>query len=183
MFNALDDIYNQSNVISKKMKALKAYTKGVRGQTSVEYLILLAIAIVIAVVAVGVLAGYIRIGTATTYKKKAAIYWKSADIGIMDWEIYPASAAQDSVLVFQNNKEYQIDLNWISFNGGSTTYALNIELLPGDAYKWTAYPLNCTADSSYSYEITFDFDNMEHNIPDKLFTGSEMMTGTCSSPI
>jgi uncharacterized protein (UPF0333 family) len=48
------------------MKPLKAIQRNKRGQASVEYLVLLAIAIVIAVVAVGVLAGFIKIGTATT---------------------------------------------------------------------------------------------------------------------
>ena len=48
------------------MKPLKAYKKDRKGQTSVEYLVLLAIAIVIAVVAVGVLSGLIKIGTSTT---------------------------------------------------------------------------------------------------------------------
>ncbi len=155
-----------------------------RGQTSVEYLILLAIAIVIAVVAVGVLSGYIRIGTATTYKKKAAIYWKSGDIGIMDWEVYPTDAGDAStysILVFQNNKEYQISLDWISTDVGTTTYSIGTELLPGDTYKWSsANPFNCTADSSYSYEVTFGYQNMEHNIPNKEFTGTERLTGSCS---
>ena len=156
------------------------------GQTSVEYLILLAIAIVIAVVAVGVLSGYIRIGTATTYQKKAAIYWKSADIGIMDWEIYPtveADPSTHSILVFQNNKEYQIYLDWVSINAGATTYSIGIEMLPGDAYKWTSHlPFTCTAGSSYSYGITFGYDNLEHDIDGKEFTGTERLTGSCSNP-
>ena len=164
------------------MKPLKAFRSDRKGQTSVEYLVLLAIAIVIAVVAVGVLSGFIKIGTATTYKKKGAIYWKSADIGIMDWEIFSTSASQNSTLVLQNNKEYQVTIDWVSVNSGSTTYALDLTLLPGDYYLWTgAAPFNCTAGGSYSYEVTFQYQNKEHNVIDKSFTGIEKLAGTCSN--
>ncbi len=150
-----------------------------RGQTSVEYLVLLAIAIVIAVVAVGVLSGYIRIGTATTYKKKASIYWKSADIGIMDWDIQPSGTA--TALVFQNNKEFQVNLDWISTDGGTTTLAIGQTLLPGDIYKFTTTDssFDCTSGSSYSYDLSFQFDNLEHNLMNKDFTGTEKLTGAC----
>ena len=164
------------------MKPLKAIGRDRRGQTSVEYLVLLAIAIVIAVVAVGVLSGFIKIGTATTYKKKGAIYWKSADIGIMDWEIYNTSEAS-STLVFQNNKEYQIRIDWISTDGGTSTIPITQTMLPGDTYNWatTNGNFSCDTDGSYSYEITFQFDNLEHSVLNKQFTGVEKLAGTCSS--
>ena len=164
------------------MKPLKSFRCDRRGQTSVEYLVLLAIAIVIAVVAVGVLSGFIKIGTATTYKKKGAIYWKSADIGIMDWEIYNTTDSS-STLVLQNNKEYQIQVDWISTDGGTTTIAIAQTLLPGDTYNWatTNGNFSCSTDGSYSYAITFQFDNLEHSVNNKQFTGIEKLAGTCSS--
>ena len=164
------------------MKPLKAVRTDRKGQTSVEYLVLLAIAIVIAVVAVGVLSGFIKIGTATTYKKKGAVYWKSADIGIMDWEIYATSATQDSTLVMQNNKEYQINVDWVSVDGGTTTYAVTQTLLPGDTYNLASTaPFNCTSGGSYSYAVSFQYDNLEHSVNDKQFTGIEKLAGTCSN--
>lgn len=171
------------------MKPLKALKSNRKGQTSVEYLVLLAIAIVIAVVAVGVLAGFIKIGTATTYKKKGNIYWKSADIGIMDWEIYNQTQhPAGSTLVLQNNKEYQIKVNWISVDGGTSTVAIGKTLLPGDTFKWTADgttdpngAFSCAPGGSYSYGITFSYDNLEHGVLGKTFTGIEKLAGTCSS--
>jgi hypothetical protein len=163
------------------MKALKAVRQGRKGQTSVEYLVILAIAIVIAVVAVGVLSGFIKIGTATTYKKKGAIYWKSADIGIMDWEIYPE--ATTSYLVLQNNKEYQIHIDWMSTDAGSTTIDVDQTLLPGDTYLWSSdtSAINCTTGGSYSFELSFQYDNLEHSVNNKQFTGTEKMAGDCSA--
>jgi Flp pilus assembly pilin Flp len=164
------------------MKPLKAIRSDRKGQTSVEYLVLLAIAIVIAVVAVGVLSGFIKIGTATTYKKKGLVYWKSADIGIMDWEVYQTSTSQNSTLVLQNNKEYQIRVDWVSTDGGTTTNDITQTLLPGDTYSWTGTtPFNCSAGGSYSYEVTFQYDNLEHSVLNKQFTGVEKMAGSCSN--
>ena len=164
------------------MKPLKAFRKDSKGQASVEYLVLLAIAIVIAVVAVGVLAGFIKIGTATTYKKKGGVYWKSAEIGIMDWEVYATTAAQNSSIILQNNKEYQINVDWLSTDGGTTTYAVNKNLLPGGTYKYTGMaPFNCSSQGGYSFTVTFQYDNMEHSILDKKFTGVEKMAGECSN--
>jgi len=166
----------------KKMKSLKVLKSNRKGQTSVEYLVLLAIAIVIAVVAVGVLAGFIKIGTATTYKKKGNIYWKSSDIGIMDWEVYATSATQNSTLVLQNNKEYQIEVDWISVDDGATTLNVAKTLLPGDTYKFqTTSGFNCSAGGSYSYTVTFQYDNLEHLVYNKQFTGVEKLAGTCSN--
>ena len=161
------------------MKSIKALKKDSKGQTSVEYLVLLAIAIVIAVVAVGVLSGFIKIGTATTYQKKGAIYWKSADIGIMDWEMYGLA---DSTFVMQNNKEYQITIDWVSTDGGTSTIAIDQTLLPGDTYNWVtnATDFDCDSGGSYSYELTFQFDNLEHGVFGKKFTGVEKLAGSCS---
>jgi Flp pilus assembly pilin Flp len=164
------------------MKSFKALKTNRRGQTSVEYLVLLAIAIVIAVVAVGVLSGFIKIGTATTYKKKGAIYWKSAEIGIMDWEIFDTSGgSQLSTLVLQNNKEYQITIDWISLNGGATTKPLDITLLPGDVYRWETDNITCQSGGSYSYVVTFQYQNKEHGVSGKRFTGIEKLAGSCSN--
>jgi hypothetical protein len=164
------------------MKPLKAIQRNRRGQASVEYLVLLAIAIVIAVVAVGVLAGFIKIGTATTYKKKGVVYWKSSELGIMDWEIYQTSTTQNSTVILQNNKEYEILVNWVSINGGTTTYSINKNLLPGDTYKWVgSTPFNCSSGGGYSYTVTFNFDNLENAVYSKVFTGVEKLAGACSN--
>jgi len=142
----------------------------------------LAIAIVIAVVAVGGVSGYIKIGTATTYRKKGAIYWKSADIGIMDWEIFETSPTQNSTLVLQNNKDYQITIDWMSVDNGATQTDLNVTLLPGDAYKWEGTtPFNCYAGGSYSFTVTFQYENKEMGVRGKSFQGVENLAGTCST--
>jgi len=162
----------------KKLTAIKQR----RGQTSVEYLVLLAIAIVIAVVGVGVLSGFIKIGTASTYTKRGTVYWKSTEIGIVDYQIYATSASQNSTLVFQNNKEYLVRLNWVSIDGGPTNVTIDKTMLPGDIYMWQGTKaFNCTSGGSYSYPITFNYDNLEHGLNNKQFTGVEKLAGSCSN--
>ena len=165
----------------------KVVRTGKKGQASVEYLVILSIAIIIAVVAVGVLAGFIKIGTATTYKKKSMVYWKTADVGIADWEVFATAASQNSTVIFTNNKEYQITIDWVSIDWNlesqsGTTFAVSRTLIPGETYKYDATsPFNCTAGGTYSYEVTFQFDNNEHDVNDKIFQGVEKMTGSCSN--
>jgi hypothetical protein len=107
----------------------------------------------------------------------------------MDWEIYQTGGTvtginpvQNSTIILQNNKEYEILLNWVSINGGSTTYPIGINLLPGDTYKWTKpLPFNCTSGGGYSYTVTFDYDNLENAVTNKIFTGVEKLAGACSN--
>jgi hypothetical protein len=48
----------------------------------------------------------------------------------MDWEVYATSASQSSTLVLQNNKEYQINVDWVSIDSGVTTIPVS-KLLHG----------------------------------------------------
>ncbi len=153
-----------------------------RGQTSVEYLVLLAIVIVLAAVGVGVLSGYIKLGTASTYTKKGAVYWKSADIGIPDYQVYQTSSIRNSTIVLQNNREYIINLDWVSTDGGATQYAIGKTLLPGATMRLEGQlPFNCSSGGTYSYNITLQYDNIEHGLLDKRFTGLEKLAGACSN--
>ncbi len=161
------------------MKPIKAIKHDRKGQASVEYLVVLAIAIVIAVVAVGVLVGFIKIGTATTYKKKGSVYWRSADIGLMDWDVY-AATDQNSTLVLQNNQEYQIRVDWITTDAIGTVQ-VSKTLIPGDTYSLSTDVINCTSGGSYSFEVGFQYDNLEHTVLNKQFTGVEKMVGTCGT--
>jgi len=163
---------------------MKPYSKvgSSRGQTSVEYLVLLAIVIVLAAVGVGVLSGYIKLGSASTYTQKGAVYWKSADIGIADYQVYQTSSSRNSTIVFQNNREYIINLDWLSTDGGATPYGIGKTMLPGATIHWEGQlPFNCTRGSTYSYAITVQYDNIEHGLLDKRFTGLEKLTGACSN--
>jgi hypothetical protein len=149
---------------------------GRKGQSGVEYLIVLAIALILTVVAVGMLTGFIKTGTNTQYQKKSQAYWRSADIGILDWEIYNSSASN---FVLQNNLHYQINIVSMTLTASpSQTITLNRRLVPGDTYTFNTTDIHCTGDT-YSYTVKFIYDNTDMKLNNKRFTGTEKLTGKC----
>ncbi|MBD3261615.1 MAG: hypothetical protein GF334_08045 [Candidatus Altiarchaeales archaeon] len=149
------------------------------GQASVEYLVVLAVAVVIAVAAVGVLTGFIKTGTNTQYQKKSRVYWGSADIAIMDWELLPSG--QTSTLIIRNNLNYQILLYNVSLQSINTyNEDINQYMVPGDTYKLTSTSISCDSGQTYSYTIEFHYKNVDDGLDGKQFTGVENLVGSCS---
>lgn len=148
-----------------------------RGQASIEYLVVLAVAVIISVVGVGVLTGFIKVGSLTQYVQKSKVYWHSTDIAIMDHEV----GSGYSTFVFQNNKPVQIKINTIRFTDtAAQEVSVTQTLLPGTTYKYTSFDLTCDSES-YSYAIEFDYDNLEHDLDHKKFKGVERLVGQCTT--
>lgn len=163
---------------------MEAFNTGKTGQVSAEYLVLLAITIVVTVVAAGVLSGFIKTGTASNTQKKGDTYWKSAAIGIIDWKIYQTRGTANplnSTLVLQNNVDRQVTIDWISIDAGATTYPVGVTLLPGDHYSFVTPYISCTSGGSYSFDVTFQYDSKEQKVLRKRFKGAEKLAGSCSN--
>ena len=90
-----------------------------KAQTATEYMIILAVVIIIALIVVGVLGDIPGISGGSRSRASQA-YWETADIGIVS---YSASAGGDNVtLVVQNNLRDTIVINMIKVSAsGSTT--------------------------------------------------------------
>jgi hypothetical protein len=139
---------------------------------------LLAVAIVIVIVAVGVLLGFISLSSGSQYEKKSKVYWQSTDIALSDWMV---SDIGYSNFVVQNNKDYQIYLRSMSLDTGSLSrsFPINVNLLPGNTYNFNAPLVGCRSGGSYSYVVGFSFDSIESDISNKRFTGVEPLVGVC----
>ena len=165
---------------------MKSTTRN-RGQASTEYLVILAIAIIIAVVVVSLLGGFIKIG-GTTSDKTSKTYWKSADIALPSWSVVDG---ETSTFIVQNNLEYKINLDVINAtNAGGTSYTTSIQkvLTPGQTYELTAPLINCSSTgggsgsgSGYSFTIYFRYDNLDFGLNNKEFACSQKLTGNCES--
>jgi len=148
------------------------------GQGSTEYLIILAVAILIGIVVVSLLGGFIKIGGGTS-EKQVKTYWKSANIGIPSWSIGQSGAT----LIIQNNFEFKISVNYInatSASGTSITIAIDQVLAPGETYRVVNNTLNCSPPGSgYSYDIIFNFDNLDFSLTNQTWVGKEKLSGNC----
>lgn len=155
---------------------------GKKAQASTEYLIIMAIAIIIAIVVISVLSGFIKVGGSTSMKK-AKTYWKSADIGFNSWTMSP----EGIVLVLQNNLEYKISVDWVNVtwpSGTSVILPVDKVLYPGDTYTLRNYTVNCSpVGVGYSLSIRIQYDNLDDGIENNTWIGKERLTGDCASQL
>src|SRR3989344_8440209 len=85
-----------------------------KAQTATEYLIILAVVIIIALIVVGVLGGIPGVGRSSAGRASAA-YWASADIAFTD---YAFDAGGDSnVIKIRNNLRNQITVTNVRISG------------------------------------------------------------------
>lgn len=144
-----------------------------KAQASTEYLVILAVVIVVAVVVAGLMGGFISFGGGTA-EKTGRIYWKTSEIGILEWivdDIY------NDTIVVRNNQEYDIFLVNVTIHGNEQI--VDESLVPGETKTLKSAWVNCTKGSGYSYTVKFLYDNIEFNLTGKEFTGSEKISGTC----
>lgn len=93
-----------------------------KGQTATEYLIILAVVIIIALIVVAVLGGIPGIGKGAANKASAA-YWKSGSTGISIPQYVAFTATDDLNISIQNNLMNTISLTTVRVGGGTLTCA------------------------------------------------------------
>ena len=146
-----------------------------KAQASTEYLVILAVVIVVALVVVGLMGNFIGLGGETA-DDASKLYWKRAEIGLSTW-IMDSDGADTIVVV--NNNEYDIFLRNITI--GDSTEGLNATVRSGSDKTIKKDWVSCEEDSGYSYEVSFTYDNAEFtNVTGYKFTGSQNIVGDCN---
>jgi hypothetical protein len=162
---------------SEKMKT--------RAQAAVEYLIILAVVIIIALVVVGVLGGFPAL-TRGISERDSAAYWSGSEIAITR---YMFSSKGGSSVVVRNNKPFAVNLIGVNFtvaglaqgsgvNGNvSGTYKY---LAPGESFSFNA-STNCSAGAApYAYDVVIGYQDPQYSTA-YTFTGTKPLVGTCQS--
>jgi len=144
-----------------------------KAQASTEYLVILAVVIIIALVVVAVLGGFIDIGRGADVQASKA-YWRISDIGLVDWD----QSATTFTAVVRNNQDYKIKISALSPDGGATNSSGTGVIQPGGTKTLTAI-ISCSAGDTYSYPITVFYNDSQHGIYSKVFTGAKDVVGTC----
>ncbi|MBN2014246.1 MAG: class III signal peptide-containing protein [Candidatus Altiarchaeota archaeon] len=148
-----------------------------KGQASVEYLVILAVVLIIALVVVAALGGFINIG-GRAGSQASQTYWRTAEIGLADWVM---SSAGNDTLVIKNNMDYRIRVVNVTLIGvGGAEAVVNVDLSPGATATVSRAWSTCTSGNPFSYDVTFEYTNLDYNITGKSFIGVSPIEGNCA---
>lgn len=131
-----------------------------RGQGTIEYLVIVAIVIVIALVVVGILINLLEQGGGIT-ENSARIAWSSAQPwAISDWSM---DATNDNViLVLKNNSANTMELNEVTLSSTDSNTSVNTSVTStGTQVVYVSATM--TAGTEYSYSKS-DI-SIEYNVP------------------
>ncbi|MDO8339994.1 MAG: hypothetical protein Q7T16_05035 [Candidatus Burarchaeum sp.] len=148
---------------------------GMRGQAATEYLIILSVVVIIALIVVGVLGAFPAIsGTVTRQQSEA--YWQNAEIGIMPNYRLSGSTAE---LTVKNNKGFAIRLTGIKFDGRGDVAGSAVLLSPGSSVDMMVQGiLLCTAGQQFGHAVSIMYEDQVTG-RQFTFTGATQLTGTC----
>ncbi len=145
-----------------------------KAQTATEYLVILAVVIIIALIVVGVMGGIPGIGTGAK-SRASSTFWATADIAFSSYSVGSAGVT----LNIKNNKADSITINSISLD--STDLGVSaVTLTAGQTYTVTNAAPTCTS-GSYSYGVSINYTDVATG-GDYVYTGNgQKLEGSCAS--
>lgn len=146
-----------------------------KAQTATEYLIILAVVIVIALIVVGIMGGIPGIGTGVESKTSAS-YWKSAPIAVDAYSISPTGVT----LVLRNNMGSAIDVTNIALGATNLTNLPGI-MSPGATYTVNDAAVTCTgATNTFSYDVTITYTDQATGAEYDFTGDGHKLEGSCA---
>jgi uncharacterized protein (UPF0333 family) len=146
-----------------------------KGQTATEYLTILAVVIIIALIVVVAMGKFPGIGQSAVSRGSSA-YWASADLAISSYSI---SESGTDTFVLKNNMRENIKITNMTVDGKNI---VNTErnLGPGGSVTIISdVSLGCTAGQTYSYDVSLTYEDA--NGAEYTFTGAgNRLEGTCA---
>src|SRR5271157_1161006 len=141
-----------------------------RAQAAIEYLIILAVVVIIALIVIGVIGGFLSMTRGVTERDSAA-YWSGADIGITRYFLSNGTPT-GSMFVVRNNRMFAVNITNVTLAGTvvfplNPTWGSNTSLytgLPLAAGSSTNMTINtttlsqtCTPGTSYSVTTVINY--------------------------
>lgn len=146
-----------------------------RGQGTTEYLIILAIVIVIALVVVSVLGGFPSIGSGISQGQSKAYWGSVSPLAVVDWSI-PASGT--GRIVFQNQTSSTITITDLNWSGVAVTFTdQNIAAGGKATVESTSLTCGVAAGQNFSKTLTYQYNTT--NLSGLWFTGASPLVGSC----
>ncbi len=149
-----------------------------RGQTATEYLIILFVVIVIALVVVVAMGQFPGIGEQTGQRGSAA-YWSAQDIGIASY----AFADDGGRLVLNNNQRNAVAVTNVTI-GVASSDDTPITLGPGGSQTVDLGAGNdCPPGQTYSFDVSIEYTDQQTGATYTITGGGQSLEGTCASSL
>ncbi|MEM3555781.1 MAG: hypothetical protein QXF56_03640 [Candidatus Micrarchaeia archaeon] len=142
-----------------------------RGQAWAEYIVILAVVIIMAGIAM-YLAGGFAGGNEQISERDSAAYWVSADVGIIRY-VANSSMLQ---LVIKNNKNFRIRVSSIT-SKGSGTLSSAVTLEPGQTAQVNVTGVGCSP-GVYSFPLVIKYTDTRYGT-EYSFTGEKPLVSHC----
>jgi hypothetical protein len=144
-----------------------------KAQTATEYLIILAVVIIIALIVVGVMGGIPGMGGNSKMKTSAA-YWSTARIALTSYAIRPTGVN----LSMRNNEINTLRIDSISLDGTDLGIASRV-LTTGETAAFNSDAKTCVQDT-FSYTVIINYTDVTTG-GSYTFTGDgQTLDGTCA---
>lgn len=145
-----------------------------RGQGTTEYLIILAIVIVIALVVVGVLGGFPSLGAGVSQGQSRTYWTGTSPLAIVEWQV----STTTGTLVFKNLTAGTIQLTDVNWNGNSVSLT-DVNIGAGATVNVTDTDMTCGVSAGQAFSRTLAYTYDTTNLTGQKFTGIQPIIGQC----
>jgi len=147
---------------------------GKKGQGTTEYLIILAIIIVIALVVVGVMGWFPGLSAGITESQSKAYWQSTSPVGILEYSISGA----DANFILRNTSTKKVTVTSITLDGTDLGVP-STAIAAGADQNTSGTPPSCISGDSYNYDVVITY-NTTGGLSGAKVTGNKPLVGTCS---
>ncbi|MBT4870302.1 MAG: class III signal peptide-containing protein [Candidatus Diapherotrites archaeon] len=126
-----------------------------RGQGTIEYMLIMAIILVIGLVVVGLVSGFFSPAQGIN-EQESRLYWASQPLAIIDGYV---DTDGNGIFVIRNNEAYDINFSTITIDSATTNVLSGAgkSLTNGQKYSMTITGLTPCTSTSQSYSISMEY--------------------------
>jgi len=147
---------------------------GKRGQGTTEYLIILAVIIVVALVVANVMGWFPGLGLTITQQQSKAYWQSTSPFALVDWEVSSSTGS----FVVRNQTADRIEVEEITLDGTAVAIT-DANITAGNRATFSGTGITCTTGQPYTYNVVITY-TVDGGLANAKQTGSKPLVGICS---
>ena len=144
-----------------------------KGQGTTEYLIILAVIIVVALVVAGIMGFFPGLGTGISESQSRAYWQSTTPLAITQYEV--DNAGTDFVI--RNQTTDKIEVEEITLDGTAVSVT-DANIAAGSQATFSGSGKTCTSGQAYQYNVVITY-SVDRGLQNARLTGNKALVGTC----